>query len=85
MKRAGLVLEGGANRGVFYQRSTGLSDGTDFYIPYVVGTPQVRAMQWIMCQGSHCAKRTVTLLRIRRSVSVTIKNTLKTGTLLIWI
>ena len=68
MKRAGLVLEGGANRGVFTSGALDYLMEQDFYIPYVVGTSEVRAMRWIMCQGSHCVQRTVPLLRIRRSV-----------------
>ena len=68
MKRAGLVLEGGANRGVFTSGALDYLMEQDFYIPYVLELPQVRAMRWIMCQDSHCAQKTVTLLRIRRSV-----------------
>ncbi len=38
MKRAGLVLEGGANRGVFTSGALDYLMEQDFYIPYVVGT-----------------------------------------------
>ena len=65
MKRAGLVLEGGANRGVF---TSGALDYLIFIFRMWLELPQVRAMRWIMCQGSHCVQRTVPLLRIRRSV-----------------
>ena len=37
MKRAGLVLEGGANRGVFTSGALDYLMEQDFYIPYVVG------------------------------------------------
>ena len=35
MKRAGLVLEGGANRGVFTSGALDYLMEQDFYIPYV--------------------------------------------------
>ena len=60
MKRAGLVLEGGANRGVFTSGALDYLMEQDFYIPYVVGTSAGAC--------SHCVQRTVPLLRIRRSV-----------------
>lgn len=38
MKRAGLVLEGGANRGIFTAGVLDYLMEQDYYIPYVVGT-----------------------------------------------
>ena len=68
MKRAGLVLEGGANRGVFTSGALDYLMEQDFISRMWLELPRVRAMRWIMCQGSHCAQRNVPLLRIRRSV-----------------
>ena len=50
MKRAGLVLEGGANRGVFTSGALDYLMEQDFYIPYVVGTSRC-----VQC-GGLCVK-----------------------------
>ena len=82
MKRAGLVLEGGANRGVFTSGALDYLMEQDFYIPYVVGTSAgaCNAVDYVSRQPLRTKK--CTIITDKKKRYVTIKNTLKTGTLL---
>ena len=82
MKRAGLVLEGGANRGVFTSGALDYLMEQEFYIPYVVGTSAgaCNAVDYVSRQPLRTKK--CTIITDKKKRYVTIKNTLKTGTLL---
>ena len=82
MKRAGLVLEGGANRGVFTSGALDYLMEQDFYIPYVVGTSAgaCNAVDYVSRQPLRT--KNCTIITDKKKRYVTIKNTLKTGTLL---
>ena len=82
MKRAGLVLEGGANRGVFTSGALDYLMEQDFYIPYVVGTSAgaCNAVDYVSRQPLRT--KNCNIITDKKKRYVTIKNTLKTGTLL---
>ena len=81
MKRAGLVLEGGANRGVFTSGALDYLMEQDFYIPYVVGTSAgaCNAVDYVSRQPLRT--KNCNIITDKKNRYVTIKNTLKTGTL----
>ena len=78
MKRAGLVLEGGANRGVFTSGALDYLMEQDFYIPYVVGTSAgaCNAVDYVSRQPLRT--KNCTIITDKKKRYITIKNTLKT-------
>ena len=82
MKRAGLVLEGGANRGIFTAGVLDYLMEQDYYIPYVVGTSAgaCNATGYVAKQPGRMKKCTIITEKENRYVS--LKNTVKTRTLL---
>ncbi|NCB91125.1 MAG: patatin family protein [Clostridia bacterium] len=82
MNRAGIVLEGGANRGIF---TAGLLDylmEKDFYFPYVVGTSAgaCNAVGYVSRQPGRMKKCSIITEKKYRYVS--LHNTIKTHTIL---
>ncbi|NCC42471.1 MAG: patatin family protein [Clostridia bacterium] len=82
MNRAGIVLEGGANRGIF---TAGLLDylmEKDFYFPYVVGTSAgaCNAVGYVSRQPGRMKKCSIITEKKYRYVS--LYNTIKTHTIL---
>lgn len=82
MKRAGLVLEGGANRGIFTAGVLDYLMEKDFYIPYVAGTSAgaCNAVSYVSRQPGRMKKCSIITDKEYRYVSV--KNTFRTHTLL---
>lgn len=82
MKRAGLVLEGGANRGVFTAGVLDYLMEKEFYFPYVVGTSAgaCNATGYVSRQPGRMKQCSIITDKQYRYVSV--KNTLRTHTLL---
>ena len=82
MKRAGLVLEGGANRGVFTAGALDFLMEKDYYIPYVVGVSAgaCNATGYLSKQPGRMKK--CSIIKDDEYRYVTVKNTLKTHTLL---
>lgn len=82
MKRAGLVLEGGANRGVFTAGVLDYLMEKEFYFPYVVGTSAgaCNASGYVARQPGRMKQCNIVTEKEYRYV--TVKNTLKTHTLL---
>lgn len=81
-KEAGLVLEGGANRGVFTAGALDYLMEQDFYLPYVVGTSAgaCNAVSYVSRQPGRMKR--CCIITDRENRYVTVKNTLKTHTLL---
>ena len=75
MKRAGLVLEGGANRGVFTSGALDYLMEQDFYIPYVVGTSAgaCNAVDYVSRQPLRT--KNCTIITDKKKRYITIKNT----------
>lgn len=82
MKRAGLVLEGGANRGIFTAGVLDYLMEQDFYFPYVAGVSAVacNATGYVSRQPGRMKK--CTIITEKKNRYVTVKNTVKTHTLL---
>lgn len=82
MKRAGLVLEGGANRGIFTAGVLDYLMEQEFYIPYVVGVSAgaCNASGYVSRQPGRMKK--CTIITEKKNRYVTVKNTIKTRTLL---
>jgi predicted patatin/cPLA2 family phospholipase len=82
MKKAGLVLEGGANRGVFTAGVLDYLMEKDFYIPYVVGTSAgaCNASGYVSRQKGRMKE--CTIIKDKDYRYVTLHNTLKTHTVL---
>lgn len=81
-KEAGLVLEGGATRGVFTAGALDYLMEQEFYLPYVVGTSAgaCNAVSYVSRQPGrmkHCC-----IITDKKNRYVTVKNTLKNHTLL---
>lgn len=82
MKNAGLVLEGGANRGIFTAGVLDYLMEKDFKIPYVVGTSAgaCNATGYVSHQPGRMKK--CTIISEKENSYVTMKNVVKTRTLL---
>lgn len=82
MKQAGLVLEGGANRGVFTAGALDYLMEQELYLPYVVGTSAgaCNAASYVSRQPGRMKRCCIVTDRENRYVSV--ENTLRTHTLL---
>lgn len=82
MKRAGLVLEGGANRGIFTAGVLDYLMEQNFYFPYVVGVSAgaCNATGYVSRQPGRMKK--CTIITEKKNRYVTVKNTVKTRTLL---
>lgn len=82
MKRSGLVLEGGANRGIFTAGVLDYLMERNYEIPYVVGTSAgaCNATGYVAKQPGRMKKCTIITKKENRYV--TWKNTVKTHTLL---
>lgn len=82
MKRAGLVLEGGANRGIFTAGVLDFLMENEFYFPYVVGTSAgaCNATGYLSRQPGRMKK--CTIVTEKENSYVSLKNTWKTHTLL---
>lgn len=82
MKRAGLVLEGGANRGIFTAGVLDYLMEQDFYFPYVVGVSAgaCNATGYVSRQPGRMKK--CTIITEKKNRYVTVKNAVKTHTLL---
>lgn len=82
MKKAGLVLEGGANRGIFTAGVLDFLMEKEFYFPYVVGTSAgaCNATGYVSHQKGRMRK--CTIVTEKENSYVSLKNTLKTHTLL---
>lgn len=82
MNQAGLVLEGGANRGVFTAGVLDFLMEKEFYFPYVIGTSAgaCNATGYVSQQPGRMKKCSIITNKEYRYVSA--KNTIKTHTLL---
>lgn len=82
MKRTGLVLEGGANRGIFTAGVLDFLMDKEFYFPYVVGTSAgaCNATGYLSRQKGRMKK--CTIVTEKENSYVSLKNILKTHTLL---
>ena len=82
MKKAGLVLEGGANRGIFTAGVLDFLMEKEFYFPYVVGPSAgaCNATGYVSHQKGRMRK--CTIVTEKENSYVSLKNTLKTHTLL---
>lgn len=82
MKRSGLVLEGGATRGVFTAGVLDLLMEKDYVIPYVVGTSAgaCNATGYVSKQPGRM--KNCSIIKDEENQYITVKNTLKNHTLL---
>ena len=82
MKRTGLVLEGGANRGVFTAGALDFLMEKDYYIPYVVGVSAgaCNATGYVSRQPGRM--RNCSIITEDEYKYISVKNTIKTHTLL---
>ncbi|MBS6194575.1 MAG: patatin family protein [Clostridiales bacterium] len=82
MKKAGLVLEGGANRGVFTAGALDFLMEKEYYLPYVVGTSAgaCNAAGYVSRQPGRM--KNCSIITDKQYRYVTVKNTLRTHTLL---
>lgn len=81
-KEAGLVLEGGANRGVFTAGALDYLMEQEVYLPYVVGTSAgaCNAVSYVSRQPGRMKR--CSIITDKENRYVTVENTLKTHTLL---
>lgn len=81
-KEAGLVLEGGANRGVFTAGALDYLMEQEVYFPYVVGTSAgaCNAVSYVSRQPGRMKR--CSIITDKENRYVTVENTLKTHTLL---
>ena len=59
IKKATLVLEGGATRGIFTSGALDYLMERDLYFSDVIGVRRARAMRWTMFRGSREERETV--------------------------